>query len=313
MTGVGPDQAARLSEDELLAYFETLSNWGRWGAEDELGTLNLLTEEVRRDAAHLIRTGRTVSLARTISAKRSRGSAQAGAVHFMTASGSEAAAERKSVSADWFGMPVHGFEFTHLDALSHVFWNGRMYNGHDAAKVRTDRGATMETVELACEHIAGRGVLLDVPAARGIERLEKSGRVTPEDLDAAVAHGRVSINPGDIVFVRTGRDKFDGGDEQVRLDAGLDAACLPWIRKHDIAVLSADGTNDARPSGYALVDSPIHAVTITAMGMWLIDSSYLEELADVCAELRRWEFFVCAVPLRLKNATGSPVNPLAIF
>lgn len=308
------DSSKNPTEEELRDYFTSLSNWGRWGEGDQLGTLNLLGPAQTQKAAALVKEGVVVSLAREISQKRSRGSHNAGVVHFMTVSGSDAKPKGKSAAADWFGMPIHGFEFTHLDSLSHEFWDGHMYNGEPASKIRTDRGATIFSIEVAIEKIVGCGVFADIPAARGIESLEAGEPLRPDDLEAALKWAHTDVESGDILIVRTGRDVGQNPSEAPRvLGAGLHASCIPWLRERDVAMIVSDGTNDVRPSGYELVDSPVHAVGITAMGLWLLDSAYLEGLSKRCAEVDRWRFMFCCAPLALKNSTGSPVNPLAIL
>lgn len=308
--------APELSKDAAHSYFEQLSNWGRWGPDDELGTLNLISAASCRDRREpLITEWQSISLSRSISMKRYTGKRNAGVMHFVTAAGSDAPNTGRGVAADWIGMPVHGLDFTHLDSPAHEFWNGRMYNNRPASMVRSDRGALFAAVDGAAGLITTRGVLLDVPRYRSIERLAESEPVFPGELEEIAASIGVEIGSGDAVLVRTGRDAAGGGPTAMAptINAGLHATCLPWLREHDIALLGGDCTNDVRPSGVDGLDSPIHLVGLVAMGLWLLDSAYLEDLAAACGRLERWTFALVCNPLPIRNGTGAPVAPVAIL
>jgi kynurenine formamidase len=305
-----------LTRDVAHSYFEQLSNWGRWGPDDELGTLNLISGagwRAQRDP--LITEWQSITLARSISMKRYTGKRNAGVMHFMTAAGSDAPATGRGVAADWIGMPVHGLDFTHLDSPAHEFWNGRMYNDRPASMVRADRGAMFAAVDGAAGLITTRGVLLDVPRYRSTERLAESEAIFTDELEAIAASTGVEICSGDALLVRTGRDAAGGGPTAMApsINAGLHASCLPWLHEQGIALLGGDCTNDVRPSGVDGLDSPIHLVGLVAMGLWLLDSAYLEDLADACGRLRRWTFALVCNPLPIRNGTGAPVAPVAIL
>ena len=182
--------------------------------------------------------------------------------------------------------------------------------------VRTDRGATVANIDVAGQGIVSRGVLLDVPPVHGVEWLEGSDGVTIDDLLAAEEAAGVTCEPGDVVVVRTGygarRRRLDHGAE-TRLP-GLLPSCLPWLRERDIAVLGTDTGTDVFPSTFSTrVHSPVHTVCIVAMGMWIIDNLDLEAITTACNDLGRYKFLFTAAPLRLKNSTGSPFNPLAVL
>lgn len=297
-------------EDRVLSYLDELSNWGRWGADDQAGTLNLIEEHATKRGLHAARLGRAIPLGRPISPTRGVGSPNGGMLHFMTSAGSDAPASGKGVAADWFGMPVHGFDFTHIDAPSHEFWNGTMYNGYPASEVRADRGA-LRCAVTAAPAIVTRGVLADMPRALNMEFLPPGYAISKTELVAALESQGSRVQPGDAVLVRTGSDLIPEGERTQGRIAGLHATCLEWIRESDIAVLGSDGTNDARPSEVPTMDSPVHIVGLVAMGLWLIDNLALEDLAAACSAFEQWEFLFTCCPLPLKNTTGSPVAPVA--
>jgi kynurenine formamidase len=305
-----------VTEAEVLEMFETLSNWGRWGDDDRLGTLNLITPDVTKAAAAVVRHGRTVSLARTITPKYAPDNTNP-PLHFILASGESAPAKGHGASADWYGMACHGHSMTHLDSLGHLFWNGKMYNDRPASRVDQATGAKDGSIEDAGDGVMTRGVLLDMPLAFGVPYLEPGHGITPGELESAAVMAGVQIRSGDAVLIRTGRD-VDRAERGPHLPdehgtAGLAASCLPWIRERGIAVLGSDVAHDAMPSPYSQLAAAIHSVGIVAMGLWLLDNAYLEDLAAAAAEASQWEFLFAMGPLKLKRGTGSPVNPLAVI
>jgi kynurenine formamidase len=299
-------------EEDVIAYLDQLSNWGRWGADDMLGTLNFITAQTRLAALALPQDGHVVSCARTISSIHSDDNPHP-MLHFMIRSGEGASATARSSAADWFGMRYHGRTVTHLDSLSHYFWQRHAYNGVSADTVGSETGAQAGSVEVAAEGIVGRGVLLDVPRTREVDYLEPDDRVTVEDLERCEQRHGVRVGEGDVLIIRTGRDRRPGPPRLSGPQAGLRADCLPWLRERSIAVLVGDGVHDAQPATYERIASPIHTVGIVALGLWLLDNADLEPLAAHCAQARRWEFLFMTSPLRLQAMTGSPLNPLAIF
>ena len=298
--------------------FEQVKNWGRWGAGDERGALNLLTPERTAAAAATVRRGRAVSCAFDL--ERDPGPDNPyPAHHYMIGAGD---AGRHSIlpgfeqSTDYFGVACHGMNVTHLDALCHVFVNGLMYNGVSAEQV-VSTGALRNSVLSTSDGISGRGVLLDIPLVRGVDWLAASDRVTPEDLEAAERALDVRVEPGDILLVSTGRARrrrSEGGAFIAEGLAGLDGTCVPWLRERDIAVLGGDGISD--PLGGPTVTPwpvPIHQCVIAAMGVHLVDNLDLAVLADACSDEARWSFLLTIAPLRIPGATGCAVNPIAIF
>jgi kynurenine formamidase len=207
---------------------------------------------------------------------------------------------------------------SHIDALCHVFVEGKMYNGRPATDVKST-GAKRNTIMAARDGIVGRGVLLDLPAARGVPFLDPDVEVTVADLEAAEKFLRVKVEEGDILLLRFGRDKrrenVPTSTPEGQKLAGLHAECVDWLHTSRVAVLGGDGIHDPLPGGrdYDHWPIPVHMCGLAGMGMHLLDNLYLEDLARACAEEKRWSFFLTVAPLRIEGGTGSPVNPIALF
>jgi kynurenine formamidase len=217
--------------------------------------------------------------------------------------------------ADYFAIASHGFATSHLDALCHVFHDGKLYNGYDTGTV-TAHGATRLGIHHLRDGIVTRGVLLDIPAGRGVDALEPGEPIFPEDLEAAEERARLRVRPGDALLVRTGRWVWraaHGPWEFASRAAGLDAACLSWLRERGVATLGSDGVSDVLPSRVEGVGMPIHEIAIVALGLHLMDNLDLDALSAACAEEQRSEFLFVVAPLVLRRGTASPVNPLAVF
>ena len=307
------------TEAEVLRWFDTLSNWGRWGPDDELGTLNLITPAKRLEAVRLVRKGIAVSCARPIE-KGVATDVPHPPLHFMMSTGEtwvgKHSREPAQMALDFMGLVFHGFTVTHLDCLCHFFWKGKMYNGRRADVVTASSGASVCSAETVRDGIVKRGVLLDVAKAKGKKWLEAGEAVFPEDLEMAERQAGVRVTEGDALLVRLGwyrRRKEVGppGDGAER--SGLHAATLPWLRERGVSLIVADASHDVVPGEYKTLFRPVHQIGIVAMGLWLLDAANLEELAQHCGRLKRWEFLFTVAPLRFPGATGSPVNPLAVF
>lgn len=313
------------TQDEVLSYFETLSNWGRWGDDDSLGTLNLITAEHRLRAASLISEGEPVSCSKLIT-RAGSGLAGGNPIIDMVQSGERYAlgdnpinpAQPEVTPLQWAGerltFAFHGRVFTHIDGLGHVFWEGRMYNGRSAGLVRTTGGAVGQSSDVMQRGIFTRAVLLDIPRLRGRDYLQPSDHVGPADLDAFEEAHDVRVGAGDVVLLRVGLEPqaaAEGGEPAAH--SGWQAGCLPWLHERGVAVIGSDVINDARPVDYPRTPMPVHQVGLVAMGLRLIDNVALEPLAEACAARGRWEFAFSLNPLRIEGGTGSPVNPIAIF
>jgi kynurenine formamidase len=304
-----------MTDKELLALMDQISNWGRWGKDDQRGTLNLLTREMRLRATRLVSTGESVSMALPLAIAPAPDNPTP-AFHLMIATGYDVPAQGLQASTDYLAIPTHGRAITHLDALCHMFWRGMMYNGYPSTEVKHN-GTTRSGIDTSFDGIIGRGVLLDIPKSKGVEWLEKGHKIFPADLDAAEKHHGVRVGEGDILAVRTGRHKYartkGNWNPWMEGQAGLEAACLPWLRERGVSVLIGDAVSDVTPSGYSEISVPIHAGAIVMMGLPLIDNADLEALSEFCARTRRYEFMFMTAPLVIPRATASPINPIAMF
>lgn len=269
-------------------------NWGRWGADDQMGAVNLITPAKRAAAAGLVKTGRTVSLSRVFEPGQ----------HFIRIT------ERETFSTvvDYYGFLYHGPAVTHVDALCHMYDRNGMWNGRDPAKEIDTNGARFADITAFGGGLITRGVLLDVPRHRRAPYVTMDHPVDGAELDAIARAQGVVIESGDALLVYSGREAFvratnSYGENGAR--PGLHVSCAKFIRDRDVAVLGWDMT-DARPG------VPVHGV-LYSYGVALLDSALLEPLAQACADERRYEFMFMALPLKVVRGTGSPVNPIALF
>ena len=309
------DHPQAMSDAELKALFEGVSNWGRWGDDDQRGALNHIGPGQVRAAAALVREGRTVSLSRDFPTRPGPENPWP-AQHHMLIGGDDCCVpgiDGLEVSTDFIGIAFHGMASSHIDALCHVFAQGRMYNGRPASDVKST-GARFNTIMAAKDGIVGRGVLLDIPHAQSVAYMQADHMVTVAELLGAEQALGVKVGKGDILLVRLGRDvrRAETGDQAV---PGLDPRVVDWLHAREVAVLGGDGVHDPIPNGRVHRDwaMPIHMLGLSAMGLHLMDNLDLEALAATCAELGRWTFQLVAAPLRIEGGTGSPLNPIAIF
>jgi kynurenine formamidase len=291
-----------------------------------LGTLNLITPEVRLKAARLIQTGESVSLSYDLDSENPDPlcSGIATVQRFMGLGEVEhnmgKGFSRIDAVTDYVGIAAHGGN-THLDGLAHYSWDGKNYNGFDVAESTSLGGARKLSIHHASDGIVGRGVLLDIAALHDAEWLEPGYAISPDELRAAESRQGVTVEPGDVLLVHTGdaaRILAQGpakASAGVSDQAGLGAACLPFLHERDIAAIGNDGIQDVQPSGYESFDlfRPVHAVGLVALGLWLIDNMALTELAQRCKQEERWSFFFAMLPWRMVGVTSCATNPIAIF
>ncbi len=300
------------SEEEVVDYFKRHSNWGRWGPEDSAGTINLIDAAKRREAAGLVRSGRSVSLAHPLNTLPAPGNWQP-LQHYLRV--------WPAACIDYLGIAYHGYAHTHIDALCHIFWEGKMYNGKSAAEV-TSLGAASNGVDAWSHGITTRGLLVDIPRFRGTDSISLEAPVRGWELEAAAKQEGVEIRPGDALIVRSGREAYYRANPSVvpgvRPSAGLHADCIPVLHGRDVALLGWD-MMDLNPTGYRVFDEgqvaggAVHVLGIVFMGLPLLDNASLEPLAQACAEEGRYEFLLTINPLHVRGGTGSPVNPVAVF
>lgn len=304
----------RLDESAFDRLYDDVSNWGRWGSGDSRGTLNHLTPAMVTAAGALAQEGRTVSLAHELDTAVGPDNTKP-ALHYMTQRADLDDTEPR-VNTDFLGIDFHGKSVTHLDALCHVNFRGNLYNAVDSAACVSSAGSTFGSVTTMSAGIVGRGVLLDIPRSRQQEWLEPGTAVLPNELATVAEEAGVAVDRGDLVLIRTGarrRREILGSWDPADFSAGLYPTSMRWLHERDIAVLGADGDSDARPSPVENIDSPIHALALSAMGMPLVDNMNLEQVAATCAEFQQWQFLCVLAPLRVPGGTGSPVNPIAVF
>jgi kynurenine formamidase len=309
----------RVSLEEFERLFESVKNWGRWGPDDQLGTLNLITPARVRAAASLVRSGRRVSMSIPINTVAGPDNANP-AIHFVSHGHDiDIGSGGVRFGLDFLGMACHGDSHTHIDALCHISYNGQLYNGKGAQEVLTSKGATSLGIASFSDGLVGRGVLLDLPRFRGVKWLEPGEAVTRAELEACEKAQGVQLAEGDIFVYRTGHHRrrlelgpWDNGPDGEG-KAGLHVDTIGWMHDRGIAAFLPDGDGEAVPSCVDGVTYPIHPLQIVAMGMLTADSLQLEDLAAACEEEGRYEFMVVGLPLRLPGGTGSPWNPIAIF
>ncbi|MPZ51837.1 MAG: cyclase family protein [Acidimicrobiia bacterium] len=302
--------AADLPTDaDLDAMFSRIDNRGRWGDDDERGTLNYITDAKVAQVAGGVRSGRVVSIGRDIDTTPSAKNPNP-AVHKMIYE------EHHPISAlDQLTIQPHGFGVTHLDAVGHVYTqDGVMYNGREAAAEVKATGMTFGSIQVGADGIITRGILLDVAGARGVDWLEPTDSVTPNDLDAALDLAGIQIESGDAVFVRVGlgrREEAEGLEDPSER-AGLTPDCLLWLHEKEVAVYSGDCV-EKMPLPYQRFPLPLHMIGLPAMGLCLLDCPQVEPLVEACREEGRSQFMLVVAPLRIPGGTGSPVNPLCVF
>jgi kynurenine formamidase len=303
-----------LSDADFQALYERLRGYAHWGSGDRRGALNHITRDRMAAAASEVRIGRTVTLAAAL-AGSAADNPEPGARHMKHLPGEASDVAGLSFAVDQLGMNVHGNADSHIDALCHVSYRGALYNDVTPEAV-TSQGASVLSIDDARDGIAGRGVLLDIPALRGVPWLEPGDHVTAVELAAAQQAQQVRVGPGDLLFVRVGhrrRRRELGPWDTARSRAGLHPHAMEYIAELGVAALGSDSNSDTAPSAVEGVDFPVHVLAINALGLHLLDYLQFEDLLPVCRASGRWSFLCVIAPLRLPGATGSPVNPIAIF
>lgn len=301
-----------------------LSNWGRWGKDDQIGTLNNVSPEDIVDAGRLIRKGRVFALGLSLKEPIQSGlfGGRWNPIHTMLATGTDAKSGNQDqpfpylrYADDAINMPCQAS--TQWDALCHIFHDDKMYNGFDATLVDA-RGARKLGIENVRDKMVGRGVLLDVARFKGVESLEDGYAITNDDLDGCAVAQKVKIKKGDFVIVRTGHQErclakkdwtgYAGGDAP-----GFAFETCYWLREKDVAAICSDTWGcEVRPNETKDANQPWHWVVIPAIGISMGEIFYLKELAEDCASDKVYEFFFSAPPLHLPGGAGSPINPQAI-
>ncbi|ODT12258.1 MAG: cyclase [Microbacterium sp. SCN 70-18] len=314
-------------EGEIAARAEACRNWGRWGEDDVLGTLNFIGPEVRVAAASLVLEGRVVSLSQSfdMNGPQKGWRRRTNPVHLMLDTGTDAEAGNQGFphgiggADDHVSMPLQCS--TQWDGLGHIFDHGMAWNGRRAGDVVTSEGDLVTGVEHAASVIVSRGVLLDVgrflqPDSR---ELPDGYAITVADLEGCAAAQGVSVGRGDIVLVRTGqlaRARRDGwGDYAGGPAPGLSLTTAGWLHRTEIAAIATDTWGfEVRPNEFDVpAFQPLHQVVIPNLGLTIGEMWDLEELGSAAAESGRYDFLLSAAPLPITGAVGSPINPVAIL
>jgi kynurenine formamidase len=314
-----------MSEDALRTLAASVRNWGRWGPDDEIGTLNYITPRCIAEAARLVTAGKVFALGIPLQREGPQSGTRArfNPIHTMFRDGGDQPRDAAGVaemqgyggSDDWIVMPLQCV--TQWDSLAHVFDSGKMYNGYDAALV-TSSGAARNSIDKTKDKIVGRGVLLDVPRANGVPRLEAGYAITVEDLEATAAREGVEIRSGDILLVRTGfmsayLDRGSWSHFDLDPSPGVSVYTAPWLHAKEIAAIACDNyAVEVRPSELPSFRTPFHICAIPNMGLTLGEIFFLEELAADCAADGRYAFLLVAPPLPVTRGVGTPINPYAI-
>lgn len=310
-----PDSLSAQSEviDSLTfeSWMSELSNWGRWGDEDGLGTVNLITPQKRVLAARLVQEGIAVSLARELDKQKSINNPDP-FLHEMISTGLDPSTQ---FATDRYSVRYHGVAHTHLDALCHAFHDGKMYNGFTATLV-TETGCKRLSIRNFANGILTRGVLIDIASFKGVPYLEPGTAIFPADLDGWTEKTGIEIQSGDVVLIRTGKwarlDEKESWNTYESL-AGLHASSVKWLRDRDVAIVGTDAAADVIPSGIEGQRFPVHKLLMVAMGTPIFDNLDLEVLSKEAKRQNRWEFLFIAAPLVVSGGTGSPLNPTAVF
>jgi len=295
-----PTNAAEF--DEL---FQRVKNWGRWGADDQLGSVNLITPAKRKQALSLAKTGQTISLVHNPITDK--------------AEDNNSPFEQTMLpgfNMDRYAVSYHGYAHSHMDALCHILYKDQTYNGYARAIVNTEKGCTKLSIDNLKNGLITRAVLLDIPRLKGLPYLEPGTAIYQEDVEAWEKIAAVKIEPGDVILLRTGRwarrEKL-GPWNVGRNAAGFHSSIIPFIKARGVAIVGSDAASDVTPSMVEGVSLPIHTLLITALGVNILDNQDLEAVAELAAKLKRWEFTIAINPMPVTGGTGSPMNTLAIF
>ena len=299
-----------VSAEQYTEWQKTISNWGRWGPDDELGALNLITPAKRRAAAALVRDGVSVSLASN-AATAPEVDVPCPAEWTMVSASRGAATDRMAYPC------IHGAGATHIDSLAHIFFDGRMWNGHTASDyVTREGGATRGGVIAMKNGIVTRAVLYDIPRLKGVPYLEPGTRIYPEDLEAWEKRTGVAVGSGDALLIRWGRWARRAKLGPWAIDegaAGFDNRVIPWLKARDVALIAWETPGYVPQPPGDLPRLALHNFALTMLGIMLVDRADLEAASEAAAARNRWEFMLTIGPLPIPKGTGSPINPIGIF
>lgn len=316
---IGDNTAAPMSRAVFDQLMQDISNWGRWGKEDELGSLNLITPAKRIAAAKLVKKGISVSLAKDMNTVRDEVN-QKPFKHTVT---TEEFGDHET-AGDIYSVEYHGFAHSHIDGLPHFSHKGFLYNGVPISAIKPAGVERLGIAHAGVEGIFTRGVLIDMPAHLGVAHLAPGTAITIKDIEQWEKSNKIKVGSGDVLLLRTGRwainpdDNSDANSDakpelQEMAIAGFHASVAGWLKERDVAVVGSDAISDVMPSGVDGLPTPLHELVLVGLGMPILDNLDLELLAATAVREKRTTFLFTAAPLRVVGGTGSPLNPLAIF
>tara|TARA_R110002072_G_scaffold56097_4_gene145529 strand:- start:8509 stop:9453 length:945 start_codon:yes stop_codon:yes gene_type:complete len=308
-----------VTDDYCQSLWTQVSNWGRWGDDDQKGALNFIDAAKRQQAARLVSEGVAIGIGNPWPVDPAPHNMWP-AEHRMVRAGDDCdypGVPGLSVALDYIGVETHGIACSHIDALCHVFVGHKMYNGFPASEVKST-GALKNDMTPMEEGIVTRGVLLDLPRIKKQTFLDGFDRITIQDLERAEQEQGLKVEPGDVLLIHKGRqarvESVGLFDPVVSGMPGLHPECATWLHQRGVAVLGSDYMNDPQPNWInEQWPIPIHYLGICGMGMALLHNLDTEVLARHCDGSSRWEFLLTIAPLKIPGATGSPVNPVAMF
>ena len=299
-----------IASAEYERWQKDLSNWGRWGKDDEMGALNLITPAKRRAAVALVKDGVTVSLASNAATQKEI-DVPCPAEWMMVTATTGAATDRVAYPC------IHGAGATHIDSFAHIFFNGLAWNGYPVSTVVSkEKGAVRNSVLNMKNGIVTRAVLFDMPRLKGVPYLEPGTRIFPDDLEAWEQKAGVKIGAGDALLIRWGRWARRAKLGPWAIDegaAGFDNSVIPWLKQRDISMIAWETPGYVPQPPGDLPRLALHNFALTMLGIMLIDRADLEAASEAAAARNRWEFMLSVAPLPIPYGTGSPVNPLAMF
>jgi kynurenine formamidase len=302
-----PTKTKTVSNAEVEAMLNAVSNWGRWGKDDELGTLNLITPKKRREAAALVTQGVSISMAHDLIKVPFDDSKPF--EHEININN-----EVVGGAGGRYSIEYHGFAHTHMDALNHIFWKQKMYNGFGIDDVATGKGKA--SIIQVKHGVFTRAILMDMPALFGGRFLKGDQVIYPAHLEAWEKQAGVKVGSGDAILINTGRwtrRDSEGAWQIMQNSAGLHVSCLKWLHERDVALVGSDLALDVMPSGSETYVLPVHLGVVVQMGSCILDCLDFRDLAAECRKRKRWEFLLTVAPMRVEGGTGSPVNPIGTF
>ena len=305
VTAQQPAPRAPRNAAEFDELFRQVSNWGRWGKDDQLGSANLVTEAKRKQAAALVKNGVSVSLAHNAITEKAVDNPSP-FEHTMN----------PGFFMDTYKVSYHGYAHSHIDALCHILYKEQTYNGYPRAEVNTEKGCTKLGIDNLKNGVVTRGILIDIARLKNVPYLEPGTPIYIEDLEAWEKKAGVKVSSGDAVLIRTGRwarrEKL-GPWNVAQSAAGVHASVAPWFKARGVALAGSDAALDVTPSLVEGNNLPVHTLFINAMGINLLDNQDLEALGATAAKLNRWEFMLTIAPVPVTGGTGFPLNALATF